>query len=289
METSFSYCARAVRKLPFKRLLPRSGLDPHEGVLQWKLDDHVEKRLDELACDASATYFVVRLAAFAALVADVSGSSSVVIGTHFDSRNQVETQGIVGRFLNSVPLVLSYDGNHTFLEWLVIVRNRVFETRSRSEFPYHKICEELQALGVTPLGVEITFMSSSDHTEQCFGNLTITGEFWDVGTMPSGCTVYLDERMRGNCRLNFDARQYHRDGMRMMLDRYLRLLEAVARMPELPVGKLLEMSGTNPLRWTLASRLMTAYKSAPLLQRAWRRVRQWKGTGSAVSQPANSS
>ncbi len=55
-------------------------------------------------------------------------------------------------------------------------------------------------------------------------------------------------------------------------------------MPELPVGKLLEMSGTNPLRWTLASRLMTFYKSAPLLKRALRRVRQWKGTGSAVSQ-----
>ena len=32
---------------------------------------------------------------------------------------------------------------------------------------------------------------------------------------------------------------YDRNEMRVMLDRYLRLLEAAAREPELPIGKLL--------------------------------------------------
>ena len=41
--------------------------------------------------------------------------------------------------------------------------------------------------------------------------------------------------------------------MRAMLDRYLRLLEAAAREPELPIGTLLMMLGAKPLRWKCES------------------------------------
>ena len=64
---------------------PRSS----EGVLQWKLEERAAKRLDEIARSAGATHFTVRLAAFAALIADVTASSTVVIGTGFANRNQL--------------------------------------------------------------------------------------------------------------------------------------------------------------------------------------------------------
>ena len=67
---------------------PRAGLDPSEGVLQWKLEERTAKRLDEIARSAGATHFTVRLAAFAALIADVTGNSTIVIGTVFANRNQ---------------------------------------------------------------------------------------------------------------------------------------------------------------------------------------------------------
>ena len=79
-----------------------------------------------------ATHFTVRLAAFAALIADVTDNSTIVIGTDFANRNHVETQNIVGPFVNMVHLVFSYDANKTFLEWLEIVRDRVFEATTRS-------------------------------------------------------------------------------------------------------------------------------------------------------------
>ena len=47
-----------------------------------------------------------------------------------------------------------------------------------------------------------------------------------------------------NCRVNFDANVYDRNGMRAMLDRYLRLMEVIAGEPELPLGKLMMM-----MRW----------------------------------------
>ena len=158
-------------RLPFRRLIPRAGLDPSEGVLQWKLEEWTAKRLDEIARSVDATHFTVRLAAFAALVADVTGNSTIVIGTSFVSRNHVDTQNIVGPFVNTIPLVFSYDATKTFLEWLEIVRDRVFETRTHSELSYEEVKQQLQAEGIEPPEIEILFAMSSDHSDQHFGNL----------------------------------------------------------------------------------------------------------------------
>jgi hypothetical protein len=62
--------------------------------------------------------------------------------------------------------------------------------------------------------------------------------------MPSGRTIYIDERKPENCRINFDANICDRNEMTVLLDQYLRLLEAAAREPELPIGELLVI-----MRW----------------------------------------
>jgi acyl carrier protein len=274
--------ARPATRLPFRRMIRRGGLDPSEGVFQWELEERATKRLDEIARSTGATHFIVRLAAFAALIADVTGNSSIVIGTYFDNRNRVDAQTIVGPFLNKLTLVFSYDASKTFLEWLEIVRDRVFETMARGEPPFVTIHEQLRASGVKPPAFEVVFMMSSNHSDQHFGNLTISDEFWSVGTMPQGCTVYIDEQKPENCRVNFDANLYDRNGMRAMLDRYLRLLEASAREPELPLGVLLTMTGGKPLRWKFANyaapfyEFVTAfYASSPLLKMLWRPLKRW--------------
>ena len=264
--------------LPFRRLIRRAPLDPSEGVFQWKLGEGVAKQLDEIARGAGATHFVVRLAAFAALIADVTASSTVIIGTGFANRNQVETQNIVGRFVNTVHLIFRYDANKTFLEWLGFVRDQVFEASTRSELPY----DMLRASDVEPPEIEFYFTMSSDQSDQLFGNLAISSEFCGVGTMPWKCMFVIDEEKPENCRVNFDANLYDRKEMHVMLDRYLRLLEAAARGPELPIRKLLMLAGPRPLRWTCANyaapfyEFITAlYASSPLLKMCWRPIRRW--------------
>jgi acyl-coenzyme A synthetase/AMP-(fatty) acid ligase len=269
--------------LPFRRLIRRAPLDPSEGVLQWRLEEGAAKRLDEIARGAGATHFVVRLAAFAVLIADVTGSSTIVIGTGFANRNHVETQNIVGRFVNTVHLIFPYDANKTFLEWLEFVRNQVFEASTRSELPY----DTLRASGVEPPEIEFYFTMSSDQSDQHFGNLTISSEFCGVGTMPWKLMFDIDEQKPENCRVNFDANLYDRKEMRVMLDRYLRLLQVAAREPELPISKLLAKTGAKPLRWTCANYaapfyefITSFYASSPILKMCWRPIRRWVLSGS---------
>jgi hypothetical protein len=101
------------------------------------------------------------------------------------------------------------------------------------------INEHLRASGFEVPKSQFYFTMSRDHSDQCFGGLVIQDEFCKVGTMPSGCMIYIDEKKPENCRINFDANTYDREEMRAMLDQYIRFLEAAACEPELPIGKLM--------------------------------------------------
>jgi hypothetical protein len=260
-------------KLPFRRLIYVANRDPDQGVLRWKLEGRAAKRLDEIANSAGATHFIIRLAAFAALIADVTGNSTVVIGTQFTVRKHLETQNIVGPFVNTIPFVFSYDASKTFLEWLEIVRDTVFDATAYSELPYKKIRELWQASDLELPNVRVIFMMSRDHSDQQFGNLTFKNEFWNVTTMPWACEFYVDEQKPENCRVNFDANLYDRNGMRALLDRYLRLLEAAARKPELPIGMLVAMIGAKPLRWK-CDPFLEYVKASPFLKILWRPLKK---------------
>jgi amino acid adenylation domain-containing protein len=281
-KTVFSTAPPAAR-LPFRRLTHRTNLDANEGVLRWTLEECAAKRLDEIARRVATTHFIIRLAAFVALIADLIGNSTVVIGTYFQGRNRTDAQTIVGRFVNRVPLVFSYDASKTFLEWLEIVHNRVFETLAHSGLPFDKIHEQLRTSGIEPPEIQIYFILSRDHLDQHFGNLVISHDSSIIGTMPSGCKFYVDEKNPDNCHAYFDAGLYGRNEIHALLDRYLRLLEAAAREPELSIGKLQMKTGAKPLRWAYANYgwafyefLKPYYDSSPLLLKAcWRCVKRW--------------
>jgi amino acid adenylation domain-containing protein len=273
-KSRISTASPAATRLPFRRLISRTGLDPTQGVLQWKLREVVAQRLDQFARSADATHFTARLAVFAILVADVTDNSTIVIGTNFVSRNHVDKQNIVGPFVNAAPLVFSYDPTMTFRQWLKIVRDRVFETGAHSELSYDVVQQRLRAEAIEPPEFGIVFAMSSDHSDQRFGRLVISNELSDVGKMPWGCQFYVEAQKPENCRVHFDAGVYDRNGMRVMLDRYLALLEAVAHEPELPIGKLIAKTGAKPPRWTCRNYAVRFYESTTLLKLLWRQVKR---------------
>jgi amino acid adenylation domain-containing protein len=242
---------RIATRLPLKRLIRRNGLDPGAGIMGWRLEEQAAARLDEIARSAGTTPYIIRLAAFAALIADSTSNSTVVLGTLFDNRHRADAHTLAGRLVHWVPLVLHYDAGKSFREWVRIVHDRVFETLAHSELPFDTIQESLRRAGIRPPASEITFMLSRDKSDQRFANLTVHHEPFSVGTMPWGCLVHVDGKKPGNCQVRFDAGRHEPKAMRALLDRYCRLLEGAAREPELPVGALMTALGPKPLNWTI--------------------------------------
>jgi hypothetical protein len=70
--------------------------------------------------------------------------------------------------------------------------------------------------------------------------------------IPWGCQVVVDQKTPTNCRTEFDPRLYSRENIRALMDRYVRLLEAAAAHPHLPIGMLVAETSDSRLRRFLA-------------------------------------
>jgi len=248
----FSRPIRPVR-LPFRRSRPLGNVDPRLGIIDWRFDGEASETLNQIGRAAGATFFAVRLTLFVALVADLTGRSTVVLATVFGNRRRVETRNIVGHFSNLMPLVFSYDRRQTLQSWITTVRDRLFETEKHADIPYEQLNDALRAMGLKVPGARILFALPSDHTEHQFGGLAVRRLPNPIGRMPRGCQFFVDERNPENCRVDFDANRYDHTRMRAMVDRYVRLLEIAARHPDLTIGRLVAMSSDNSLRRAIAN------------------------------------
>jgi hypothetical protein len=247
-------------RLPFRYFKLRSKLDPKEGVLPWTVEGATATRLDDIARRTKTTPYVIRLAAFAALLADASAKRKVMIGTLFQNRDRPEVQRIVGPLVNRLPLVFAYDPSQTFLRWVQLVHRRVFETLARSELPFDVVRNQLAIEGVKAPEFWIYCMASRDHSDRSMGGAVMHHELSRAGGMPGGCTVYIDEKKPEKCSVQFDARRYPSNDMKLLVKRYLRLLELAALEPEQTIGTLQKMvQPPKPLRWAATNYAWPVY------------------------------
>jgi non-ribosomal peptide synthetase component F len=199
----------------------------------------VSRRLDLVGRECGATYFVVRLAAFTALLAEEVGRDDLLIGTHFSDR-RAEFQNTFGCFYNPAVLRLRCDRRSSLRDWSTAVRDAVVQTQSRSAVPVEQLYEELFRSGVRPRAVSAMFMAS-DHTAPVrFGGLEMRCADRRAAWIPWGFTVQFDQHNEQHrCRARFNARAFDPAGVQAFLDRYKRFLDAVSAAPERPLGEVL--------------------------------------------------
>ena len=244
-------------RLPRHKASQASDADPSQATLRWRLENGFGEQLDTTARRAGATHFVIRLACFVALLADMTGRSTVVLGTSFTYRQRSDTRNIAGLFTNLAPLVFSYRSDLVLSDWVEMVRDRLFETERHAELPLEALYGELRAAGLRPPSIQVVFTMASDWPEQRISGIVMKRRPPPLAEMPWGCQVYIDQKKPANCRVDFDANLYRPDDMQAMTARYVRLLEAAAEHPNLPIGKLVALTSDSRLR-QIATRIKIA-------------------------------
>ncbi len=236
-------------KLPFGRLWRPRPACPADGLIWFGLDPAISQRLDIMAREEGATYYVIRLAALMALLADPAGRQDVVVGTYVSGRNRVELQNMLGDFANLVMLRLRCDSRQTFREWLPKVRKMVGEAQARAEIPCERLREQMSERGANPPDIRVVF-AVSEHTGPVrFGGLEVVWLTRRMEGMPWGFSVTFDQHHEEHgCRASFDTRLHDPARVRKWLDRFVRLLNAASESPGLSVGKLLALSNKAAIR-----------------------------------------
>ncbi|HEV2146962.1 MAG TPA: amino acid adenylation domain-containing protein, partial [Longimicrobiaceae bacterium] len=196
----------------------------------------------ELGRREGATPFMTMLAAFAVLLARWSGQHDMVVGVPVADRPRPELEGVVGNFLNTLPLRLDLSGDPSFRELLARVREVALGAFARKEVPFEAILEALQLrrdLARTPL-----FQVFFNVLNFPLPPLELPGAEVEPADTPEpparfDLTLYTaDEGAGTRCDLVYNADLFGRDRMAEALRQLRAVLEQAVADPERPVGAL---------------------------------------------------
>jgi amino acid adenylation domain-containing protein len=92
---------------------------------------------------SGATPFMVLLAAFAGLLARLSGQEDFALGTPITGRGRIEVEPLLGCFLNTLAVRLEPDRAAPFPALVARVRERALEAFALREVPFERLVDEL--------------------------------------------------------------------------------------------------------------------------------------------------
>ncbi|MEK8169717.1 condensation domain-containing protein [Streptomyces sp. M19] len=127
---------------------------PGRRVLRSRLGDADVRGLRQLAGRRRTTLFSVLLTGYGLALANLSGQRDLVVGSPVASRARPELAGLVGCFVNLLPLRLDLSGTTGFGELLSRVREVVSQGLDDQEVPFERIVETVRprrSLAETPL------------------------------------------------------------------------------------------------------------------------------------------
>ncbi|HYW08784.1 MAG TPA: condensation domain-containing protein, partial [Longimicrobium sp.] len=125
---------------------PRPPAQSHRGrVLKSRVPAAVGDGMRALARREGATLFHVLLAGVRLLLGRWAGQDDVVIGTPVAGRTRRETEGLIGFFVNTLPLRGDLSGDPAFAELVRRERERSIAAFDHQELPFERMVEELRA------------------------------------------------------------------------------------------------------------------------------------------------
>lgn len=230
--------------------LARPPFQTFEGNYLWvDLTPSVRKRLEEYAAEHKATPFMVGLAVFNIVLSNYSGQNDIVVGSPIAGRSAIETEGIIGTFVNTLAYRNSLDGVETFSGLLHRVRHNALAAYMHQDLPFQRLVESL----------ELDRDPSRSPVFQVMFNV-INERMQETGPSGGGLTyvplpipavqadievnIGLNET-RSDIRLMYNTRLFEKQTAQRMLDMYVETLTRVIERPEARLVDLLAQPGSE--------------------------------------------
>ncbi len=246
-DAQLDYWNRQLASLPEPCALPadfdRPMLPSYRGArLARQLSNELTGALKILSRQQSATMFMTLFAAFNILLSRVSGQEDIVMGSTIAGRTHPETDGLIGFFINALPLRTDLSSAPSFVTLLQRVRELCLDAYTNQDVPFEKIVEAIKPRcqpGRNPI-FDILF-NVADTSERM---LTLAGcEVTKLGQIDPAAKfdiVLHAPEVDGRIELTivYNADLFGERRVVTLLEQFASLLGQIVDNPELPIGQL---------------------------------------------------
>ncbi|MEV0222602.1 amino acid adenylation domain-containing protein [Streptomyces sp. NPDC050704] len=254
--------APPVLELPADR--PRPPVRTSTGGTHWiDIPAPLARAVADTARAEDSTVFMTLLAAFALVLRRQCDRDDIVVGTPVAGRTSLETEDLIGLFMNTLALRVDLSGDPTVRDLLRRVRELTVDACTHQELPFERLVEALRPdrdLARTPL-VQILFNHIVLHEDDVrAGGLHWRREPVDEVAAKFDLSLYVWEGARGTrCQFIFNADLYDAERIHSLAGQYL---EAVRALCADPSAALSSISLSTP-EWRRRTTARPPARSAP--------------------------
>ncbi|MDV7336416.1 non-ribosomal peptide synthase/polyketide synthase [Rhodococcus oxybenzonivorans] len=131
--------------LPLPTDRPRPPAQSMRGAnFEFEIDAELRRRLGVLAREHNASLFMVAHAALSVLLARLSATQDIAIGTAIEGRGEAALDDLVGMFVNTLVLRSQVDVDDRFADLLAQVRQHDLGAFTHTDVPFERLVEILQ-------------------------------------------------------------------------------------------------------------------------------------------------
>ncbi|MEU7202995.1 non-ribosomal peptide synthase/polyketide synthase [Streptomyces sp. NPDC045470] len=248
-----AYWARTLAGLPDELALPadrpRPGVASHRGgTVPLRLDAALHARLAALAEAHGVTLFMVLQAGLAALLTRHGAGTDIPLGSPVAGRTDDALDDLIGCFVNTLVLRTDTSGDPGFGELLARVRETDLAAYAHQDVPFEHLVEVLnpaRSLSRHPLFQVLLTLTGRTAAPDALPGLRAEAERVESGTAKFDLTFNLTEAVGAGGGpggvegyVGYGADLFERGTVEALAARFVRLLEAAAADPDLPLGAL---------------------------------------------------
>ncbi|WP_067646988.1 non-ribosomal peptide synthetase [Nocardia harenae] len=197
--------------------------------------------VEELARRNGASAFMVTHAAFAVLLARLTGTGDITVGTPVAGRGEAVLDDLVGMFVNTLVLRTRIDPAEPFTELLARVRETDLGAFANAELPFERLVEVLdpeRSAAHHPLFTVALFFQNLDPVALELPGLSVAGLEVEGARARFDLQLTVTPPRGGAAAAEFAYATdlFEPETVAGFADRLLRLLDELVTRPSVPVG-----------------------------------------------------
>jgi amino acid adenylation domain-containing protein len=257
LETQLSYwreqLAGAAPLLNLPTDHPRPLVQTYRGASElFAVPESLVEALRKLSKREGVTLFMTLLAAFKTLLYRYTNQQDILVGTGIGSRGDMETENLIGIFVNMLVLRTDLSRDPRFNELLQRVREVTLGAYAHQDIPFERLVEELhpeRGMSHTPFFQVMLLLQNAPAVELGLPGLSLSLSGVETNISKYDLVIELKEEQAGiSGRVEYSTDLFEAETIQRLLGHFKTLLESIAADPEQRLSALPLLTETERLQ-----------------------------------------
>ena len=221
-----------------------SQIDYRGSDVSFQLTESLSSKLRGLSQRLGCTLYTVLLSGFYILLHKYTSQTDLVLGSPIANRDYHQVEGLIGFFVNALPLRLQLDVDQGSQEIIQQLHSRLIESQSYQDIPFEKIVEQLKLspdpsrhpifqvmFGVQDFGDKSGDKEGEvDKLNQLLRSKALDNAYEVAKFDLSLFITDKDKQLQGS--MNYATALFKRETIERLLEHYIHILDQLIKQPK---------------------------------------------------------